>query len=32
MEEGWKAVRGVRVPGFKVVILNYRGGAGQRLD
>lgn len=26
----WKAVGGAR--GFKVVVLNYRGGAGQRLE
>ena len=30
MAEEWKVVSIVR--GFKVVVLNYRGGAGQRLE
>lgn len=34
VEEGWKVVSSVRVGalGFKVVVLNYRGGAGQWLE
>lgn len=33
MDEGWKVVSSVRVKvlGFKVVVLNYRGEARQRL-
>ena len=32
--EGWRVVRGVtvRALGFKVVVVNYRGGAGRRLE